>query len=211
MNIITGYSRVFGVKKTLTFRTSVGTADNVGTYTFSNIAIGAESPDRRVIVGVGSAGASKDISGVTINGIVATPIQNVLHFGGNNICLGLFVANIPTSITADIVVTHTGAKAWQGIGVWTATGLTSDTPLASGNSTLLNPITKTLLTSNGGFCVAFAHGITTNFNWNNMNKRFDEIVDAGRQSGADASTIVNNITINCSSDTTNMGVVGATW
>ena len=182
-----------GVDKILTFQASASDIANLTTYTFSAQAIGAAAADRRVIVAVHAHGNTGiTISSATIGGVAADiSIQN----RDASSVSGILIALVPTGTTADVVVTFNAGKARAAIGVWSCTGLTSNTANSTATS-LADPTTATLTTTNGGFCIA---AVTNNdqfstLTWTNVTERYDAAVEAAMTaSGADADTIGANI------------------
>lgn len=76
---------------------------NVGTtYTFSAISIGTADANRQVIIGITQYGTS-DPSSVTIGGVTAT--QVTANTRTSNMWSAIYIANVPTGTTADIVIT----------------------------------------------------------------------------------------------------------
>jgi hypothetical protein len=188
--MITGFIDAHIVPKVLTFRDSYVDAVNRTVYTFSAVPIGDAEGTRRVIVGVNHDNSSRTISSVTVGGIAAT--QAVYETGSTHRA-GIWVAHVPTGSTANIVVTLNASDDRLGIGVWTATGLTSNTPLDTDSSIVNITTDLSVSTANGGFAVAVG-GVRNNsavtFTWTNMTERFDEAIESGGayQSGADVVT-----------------------
>lgn len=104
---------------TVAFHANTGVVSPAGTYTFSNQAIGAASPDRIVVVSTFVLGPTA-ITGVTIGGISATPIS----------VSGMYYALVPSGTTATIVITSPGADSC-GVGIWTIKNYLRATPYSS--------------------------------------------------------------------------------
>lgn len=140
--------------KSIVYTDSVASASDLTTYTFAGRAISTAAADRYVIVGVGGSN-SADVSSLTVGGNSATEIIDVAD--GVSAYAGLWIVNVTTGTTADIVVTFSGGINRCGIGVWAAYGLSSGTPLDSDTS-VAAPGSITLTTTAGGIAVSFANG-----------------------------------------------------
>ncbi len=204
---------------TLTFQTNTSSTAAGPAVTFLAQAIGTPAADRRVIVGVMSAVTggvlARSISSITANGI------NLLEAVQNNngtlggVTVGLFMGNVPTDTTADIVITFSGAVARTGIGVWTCVGLDSDVKKASGSHMATDPavVTLTPIFADG---FAIAVGMENNgatFTWTNATKRFDTTVDGAGHSGADNTSPGTSLTITADFSLTDArcGMCAAAW
>lgn len=177
---------------------------NTTTYTFSSCDLGVVSADRRVIVGAhmyGSAGRS--LSSATINGVSATELTSDTSNQANSV---LLIAAVPTGATGDIVLTWSGSCAGSAVSVWYATGLTSDTPVATAtNLSLSAPTSGSLSTVDGGFAVGCAtvrynDGTLRTHSWTNATEQYDaELENTGTDgasiSGAYVATTGSSVTI----------------
>lgn len=205
--------------KSLTFQNSYNTPSGSNPYTFASVSIGSASSDRYVIVAwLAAQDAGVGFSSATIGGVSATTIVSNNQNGGH---AAIFIANVTSGTTANIVVTLDGAitAGQQAIAVWTATGLSSTTAVNSG-SDVANSGTQsvTLSTASGGFAVAgcvrgSGAGATTS--WTNATSRFDRSPSIGEQSAADStSTTGSNLTItstNSAIDNSQNVTVAASW
>lgn len=203
----------------LTFQTNTSSTAAGPAVTFAAQAIGTPADDRRVIVGVMSAVTggvmSRTISSVTIGGInTLEAIQNNnAALGG--VTIGLYMANVPTGTTADVVITFSNTVARTGIGVWTCTGLDSNVAKATGSNMATDPAVVTLNPIFAdGFAIAVAmenNGAT--YNWTNATERFDTTVDGAGHSGADNSSPGTSLTITADFSVTDArcGMCAAAW
>lgn len=133
----------------LTFREQRVNASDLTTYTFSAVNIGSPDAGRTVFVAVTGAGtAGRTITGVTIGGVSATQAIQQAHSASESAVVAIFAADVPTDSTADIVVTWSAGQLRTGIGVWTANGISSLTPVDTATSQA-DPATDTLTTVNG--------------------------------------------------------------
>lgn len=109
---------------TLTYRTHAESSSALTTYTFAAQAIGTASADRHVIVGICGTAGTRTVSSVTIGGVTASHV--VTQQNGASTA-SIYFANVPSGTTADVVVTWSAGQNSCGIGVWTATALSSST------------------------------------------------------------------------------------
>lgn len=181
---------IFRPQKILTYQTSVVQTATTSTPTFSSVSIGTAANSRRVIVHFSTANQTKTVSSATIQGITADIIQTGQSGNGTG---ALIIAHVPTGTTADIVITLSGNTNGSGIGVWTATGLTSNTPNDSDmNVTSGTSQAVTVAGLAGGFIVAghtSANGTNQTTTWTNVSQQYDEEFWSSRyHSGGDAAT-----------------------
>lgn len=113
-------------------RSSGSDAANNSTYTFSAVAIGTAAADRYVIVGFYTRAfdtTETDITSVTIGGVSAAEaafITNLEIFGGSTQvwdCSTVYIANVPTGTTADVVVTYNNTQLRCGYVIGTSNGI----------------------------------------------------------------------------------------
>ena len=103
--IFAGYERRTG---------SAGTS-----LTYSNVAIGAASSSRWVIVGVyTNFNAGRTLSAVTIGGVSATLMYGAPTLSASGARLEFWKANVPSGTTANIVVTSSGSMYDGVCGAW---------------------------------------------------------------------------------------------
>lgn len=177
---------------------------NTTTYTFASSDLGVASADRRVIVGAHMyGGTSRSLSSATINGVSATILTTNTATTGNVV---LIIANVTSGTTGDIVLTWSGSCAGSAVTVWYATGLSSDTPVATAaNISSSAPTSGSLSTVDGGFAVGVAtcrygDGTTRTHSWTNATEQVDaELENTGSEgasiSGAHVATTGASITI----------------
>ncbi len=123
-------------------------------FTFTGKAIGPAASDRYVFVGTMQHAATRTVSSMTVGGVSASL---VVRQQGGSITSELWMANVPTGTTATIVVTWSGSvDLFCGIGVWSATGLISTTPVATGGDVVNTDPTLTLSSTPGGFGISVA-------------------------------------------------------
>lgn len=191
---------------------------NTTTYTFTACDIGTASDDRRVIVGAHMyGGTSRSLTSSTIAGISATELTTD---SASTAATVLIIAAVPSGTTGDIVLTWSGSCAGSGITVWYATGLTSDTPVATARVPSTSaPSSGSLSTVDGGFVVAAAtcrynDGTTRTHSWTNATEQHDSEIentgtDGGSFSGAHAATTGASVTVTDTFSTTAGTGIGA--
>ncbi len=110
-----------------TFLEFEGATANESEYTFSSMDFGAAAADRQIVafVSARSASGSETISSVTIGGVTATEIEQ--QTSGNNKS-GLYIANVPTGTSGDVVVTYSATQLRSACALYRLTGLSSATP-----------------------------------------------------------------------------------
>ena len=186
------------------------TADGT-VFTFAGEAIGTAAADRRVHVLIGASGNVGTITGVTIGGITAAITVQAQDGSAK---AGIATALVPTGTTASVVITFDATQGRCHIGVFSSTGLSSNTPLDTGTSTA-DPATDTLASAPGGFCLALGVSVaTTTVAWTAITEQYDVQVEAtATMSGA--SIVTTGATVSPSGDYAAPGAdaiaVFATW
>jgi hypothetical protein len=105
-------------------------------YTFTAADLGTAATDRYIIVAVhGRAGGARTCSTCTVQGISATKLAEGATGSGSSNTSSLWLVNVPTGATGDIVPEFTGSMARAAISVYQIDGL-NPTPndTASNNS-----------------------------------------------------------------------------
>ena len=199
-----------GQTKSLSYETNEDVDPPSSPHTFSSVDIGTANGGRKVIVAAFVNGnLDADVSALTIGGISASEITSA-NTSTNQRQVSLWIASVPSGDTADVVVTfNDSTTSLLAIGVWSALGIYSNTPIDSGTSTA-DPGTDTLATIEGGFCIAAGIALgSTSTVWSNVTERFDN--NAGF-TGADASTTGANISPSANYDSpSNQATVFATF
>lgn len=102
---------------------------NTTTNTFTGINFGTAASDRQIAVFVGARpDFPAPTSSVTVGGVSATLVQQVLWLTSGTTQIELFVADVPTGTSGDIVVSWTGTNFRCGIEVYGLYGLNGATP-----------------------------------------------------------------------------------
>lgn len=144
-----------GVLEGLDFITSVENESPSGTtHTFSSVNIGTAQSNRKVYVTLGiDKGTTFTISSVTIGGVTATSLVDTYNSNSNQ-RFAIFVADVPTGATANIVVVTSATVTFIGMNVYAYYGTVSSTAV---QSTAVDATGATLtFTSvpNNGFIIA---------------------------------------------------------
>ena len=148
-------------------------ATDSNTYTFTNRALGSAQADRRIIVGLCMrvAGTTTTVSSVTVGGVSASSVIDVPNNGGGNTTLGaLYIADVPSGTTGDVVVTFSGTVLRCGVNVWRMVGAASGTASSTGSTQLDNTGVSVTVPANGsavGYAVTDATSVPT-MTWTNI-------------------------------------------
>lgn len=147
-------------------------AANLSTYTFSNMRFASPDADRKIVVGIHSDGATVLPTGVTIGGVAATQIGST--FSANTNTVSFWVADVPTGLTGNVVVSFGSGRGRCSIYVWSfyksgaLSVADSDTDSAGSNVSIDIPA--------NGVCLAVGGELIS------VNRRFaaaDKLVIAG--------------------------------
>jgi hypothetical protein len=162
-----------GGPATISYRTSSTDAVDRTTYTFASLDIGTASPTRKVIVGITTgATADRTISSVTVAGIAASLVDTISDFNGIGTYYraALYIAEVPTGTTGNVVVTMSGATSACGVGIWAADGLASATATTTTTDTD-DPFSLNINTTAGGIVVAIVNNSPVT--WTGLTENFD--------------------------------------
>jgi len=163
----------------------VSTDNTTGSYTFSNVYIGAASTGRRVLVPFAASdnGTSNSVVSATIGGIAASIVTQVSPTNATN--AGFLIAQVDTGTNADIVVTG-AANCWQNMTVRAIIlrGLSSNT--ATDTAQVPNTTTTTpnaaIDCNAGGYIfgvVAWRDlGVQTDTTWSSLTPRDGYYIDS---------------------------------
>jgi hypothetical protein len=136
---------------------NVSSSSPVITFTPINMGTGSQF----VILGIGSQGVvenSVTITSVTVNGTALENVVNDASLGGADF---IYSGTVTATGSDVVVITYSASVAFTdtNIGVWTATGLTSTTPLTSKSYTQ----TTTVPAAAGNLLFALTTGGATSF------------------------------------------------
>lgn len=211
-------SNTLSIDITQVYQTNAVDASNLTTYTFSSQAFGTAASNRRIVVGVygRQGGSTLSISSVTIGGVSASAVATQTSDTSHNLA-ALYIADVPTGTTGDVVVTWGVAIDRCGIGVWAIYGsgsaTASDTDSANGTT---DPSAVTLTVPAKGVAIAYggsADGSTAT--WANITEKFDGSIEATIvHTGASIDSAAGgNLALSCdwSGTSSPRAVVFASW
>ncbi|WP_299832286.1 hypothetical protein [uncultured Roseobacter sp.] len=147
-----------------------GSGSSTSSYTFPGATLGAADADRELYIATGgfrTGSSSSNVFNVTVGGVSATRVAEVIEAGSNLTVLNLHKVAVPVGTTADIVVSlSAGSISQSRIGIQVArvlkTGGTTVTDVATANVAQdVHPVD--VETVDGGFALAaaFKSGNTT--------------------------------------------------
>lgn len=179
--------------------TSVSGTD-AASYTFAAQSLGSAAADRRIYIGVCARGAATpSILSVTVAGVVASPIGTITH-GSTLSRTSLYVADVPTGTTGDVVVTFTATVLRCGIGLWRVTGANSFAVSTQVATSTADPATANLtIPANGG---AIGYGFTSHSTplthaWTGMTEEFDSVVETNFTHTGASTTTTGAVSVSC--------------
>lgn len=186
---------------------STNTNNQTGNYTFSNMSIGAEAPDRIVVAIVtmrNEVSPAPLPSNVTIGGVSAELAISETYPGGVT-RVGIYWRKIPTGTTATVVVTPGGGTHQNcRVAIWRITGQSQDAPARTAKDITSGDrfMELTIDMPAGSFMVA---GIATgsayasgSWAWTGATERYDNVVEVYPYSGADYTATVDETPHNLS-------------
>lgn len=183
----------------ITFTDSSVDPTDLTTYTFSAQAFGAEAADRKIIVGISNRGLNFGITSVTIGGVAATSVVQS-PAGAATDKASIFIADVPTGATGDVVIVFGGGMTRVGIGVWRMVGASTSTPTDTGTSAT-DPATTTLTiaANGGGVGCGLSVGVTSTATWAGLAEDYDEVVESTiTHTGAHLNSVAGgDIAVSC--------------
>lgn len=121
-------------------------------HTHSSVDFGVAASDRRIVVVASIIEAADEPVTMTIGGVSATEVTSP----GNG--LVMFVANVPTGTSGNVVVTYDSSAPASSVLVWRIGGLSSDTPSDS-DSVLWPGSDLTLSVPKNGVAIGVGAGV----------------------------------------------------
>ena len=163
---------------TVTFTARTHSSANATAYTFSGVAISTAAASRRIAVIAGashSSSAANYISTLTVAGVSAS--MQVRATQGSQSRNEIWIADVPTGTSGDIVVTFGGGMPMCGIGVFAIYNTAGDA-----TDTGAGTFTASLDCKKDGVVIA---GIVTGsnaassspFSWANITERYDSTTE----------------------------------
>jgi hypothetical protein len=188
VNHLTGFNVGGGIDPVgLSFVTSTSSTTDLSTYTFAGQSLGAEASDRKIVVAVGAARAAAfALNTVTVGGVTAYKlVEREDNDGASEATASLWIADIPTGTTGDVVVTFSAAAARCGVAIFrlTGSGPVSFTTLADGTDA--DPTGTIDVPANGGaIAVSYTNAATTT-TWTGLTERNDTTMEGAFSSASD--------------------------
>jgi len=198
------------------FAGTASSTSNISTYTFSGVAIGTASSDRKVVVFTSSDGytTSDTLTSITVGGATASLVASGENFATNSSYI--YQIDVSSGTTADIIVTWSGTQGVCSVITWAVTGCGASAH-DTGKDSQSSPDADTIDIPADGVCVGGAHSNTSgSFTWVGLTERVDEPAPDGdwKHSGAsDAfATVTSGRTISSQpSAGSQHGMVCASW
>lgn len=150
-------------------------------YTFASHALGTAATGRRIIIAVAGSPSNTMIpSGVTVGGSAAALVTGT-DIAAISAGISIWIIQVNTGTTADIVVTFPTTTARCGIGVWAAYDLQSTTRTAADSTTGSTPLSRSIDVSAGGIVIgaAVSNSSLRTHTWTNLTENYDQAVGGG--------------------------------
>lgn len=191
---ISGLSGLGSSAKTVTYLSLTGSGVDASSYTLSGTSLGAPAADRYIVavVWTDAVAGSISISSVTIGGVSASLVTSASTSGT---VLAMYIANVPTGTTGDVVASFSATSDDHHIALWALTGLTSTTPIDTDSNTSNAALTMT--SEVGGVIIGAAWAADPiTYTWSGATENYDSNYIATRTaSGASGSTTATSTII----------------
>lgn len=171
----------------LTLQTSGSSASNLIEYTFSTLDFGTAAANRFLIITLAlrKQDAADDITGttVTIGGVSATKVA-MSHVINEKETTAIYIANVPTGTTGDLVVSIGTFLDCMGYGLWRTVGI-SATPTDTDNNRSDDPAVSLDVLA-GGIIVGVVFNMAgTTVSWTGLTEGYDATIETNNtHSGA---------------------------
>lgn len=173
--------------------TAVDTND-LSSYTFTARSIGTAAADRRIIVGIfarSSVSTTIAVSGVTVAGITAAVVPGTPAGGPNGSVsteTSLWIVDVPTGTTGDIVVTLNNTGSRCAIALWSATGIVGSpsdvaTYFVSGSNNTIS-LNADVLTGSIVVAIGGCNSSAVTMTWTGATEDVDAAVETSRYTAA---------------------------
>lgn len=205
----------FGAGGGIATRSFVAVTDNTAnltTYTFSAHSLGTAAGDRKIVVAaMGTGGSPGGVSSLTVAGVSAASVIEATN-GAQTV--SMWIADVPTGATGDIVVTFAAGKNRCGIAVYALYGAGSSTAFDTGSATA-DPYSDTLnVPANGVAIAAAADTNNTTATWTGLTEDSDTAIESTYHGCASAEFTASQsaMTVTCDVAATTAGaMVCASW
>lgn len=158
-------------------------------YTFSSQSLGTAQGDRRIVVAVmgrKETSSGEAPTGVTVGGVSASLVVSQQASGDRN-SASLWIAEVPSGSTGDIVVTFANTQQRCGVGWWAVYGLESSTATdTAATATSGGSLNIDVEAGGVAFGTANSGSASATFSWTGLTEDFDGAVGTsnGFMSGA---------------------------
>lgn len=156
---------------------------------WNGVALGMEKGNRKIVLGiVGRNSIARTISSVTVGGFSLAAAATQTGDTGNDVA-ALWIGDVPSGATGNIIITWSGSMQRCGAGVWAMYGAASSTPAdTKGGSTQTTNVSLTVPARGVGIGVSLGVG-GTSATWTNMTEEYDISVETTViHSGADLTS-----------------------
>jgi len=181
----------FAKPASFAFTASAANTSASSSYTFSSLSLGQADSSRRIIVALAGQNAARTVTSLTVAGVAATRIIGDNPIAPNGPTVQLWIANVPTGTTGNVVVTLNGNFNSCAVGLYAAYDLTTNTPHASNQSALASSTSIAFgLAHKAGFIIAAAassENAITSFTWTGVNENFDVLIGSSSRAASSAS------------------------
>ena len=179
---------------TIAYNALVSDTTDLTTYTFSSAALGTAASDRKVVVtihGRSTNPSTRTISSVTIGGVTATEAVSVSNTIGNR--CAIYVADVPTGTTGDIVVVFNDTMQKCAVGSYAMYGAGSSTPTATATD-IASAFSQTLnIPANGAAFAVAGNQFNTTASWAGLTENYDTAIGSETETGASAAFAVEQV------------------
>lgn len=184
-----GFMSASGGVVTKAFNAVVNDTADLSTYTFVGASLGTAAGDRKIVVtihGRSTNPSTRTISSVTIAGVAATAAVSVSNTIGDR--AAVYVADVPTGTTGDIVVVFNDTMQKCIVGSYAMYGAGSSTPTATATD-IASTYSQSLTIPAGGVAFAIASvQASASTTWAGLTEDFDSNISSEVDSGASLQT-----------------------
>lgn len=140
-----------GSSSPLTYQSFASATNDARNYTFTDMAIGADFTDRRLIIGVTYYGSNDAVTSVLVDSLSATQLVSVSNTGGNGRAY-IYEIDNPQGTTVDVRVGLNSRPFGMSVGLWTVGGTVS-TSGSTQSSESQSGATLNVTVPSGGFAI----------------------------------------------------------
>ena len=185
--------RYDGAPPSVTFLQQNLVVSLAATHTHSSISFGTAASRRRIIVclahrGNGIGGQPANVTSMTIGGVTATKIVEKNNAPDPTVFCAIWIANVPTGTSGNIVITYQFNSAESTICVYEAQNLNSSSATDTEVPGFSAPATLSVNVAARGIIVGHAYAVLTltgsGATWTGLTENFDALVGTERQTTA---------------------------